>query len=142
MKRNLIVVGCAALLTLGLSLGSFAGASPDGDVDGVPDAFDNCVNTPNGPLAATVSCTNQEDDNSDGYGNPCDADVNGNGAADLADVNTMLGSLGTAPGASDGDMNCNGAIDLADANAALGALGSAPGPSGLACAGTAPCSAQ
>ena len=140
MTRNLIVIVCAALLAFGLSFGSFAGSSPDSDSDGVPDAFDNCTTTANGPLAATGSCNAQEDTGSDGYGNACDSDVNDDGATGLDDVGAMLTGL-NAPGA--GDMNCDGAIGLDDVGAALSALNTAPGPSGLSCAGTSsPCSAQ
>ena len=140
MKRNLIVIGCAAMLAFGLSFGSFAGSSPDGDSDGVPDSFDNCTTLANGPLAATGSCTGQEDYDSDGYGQPCDADLNNDGAVGLDDVGAMLTGL-NAPGV--GDLNCDGAVGLDDAGTALGALNTAPGASGLACAGTGtPCSAQ
>ena len=140
MTRNLIVIVCAALLAFGLSFGSFAGSSPDSDSDGVPDAFDNCTDTANGPLAGTGSCVGQEDLDSDGYGQPCDGDVNNDGAVGLDDVGAMLTGL-NAPGV--GDMNCDGAIGLDDAGAALSALNQPAGPSGLACAGTnSPCSAQ
>ena len=141
MKRNLIVLGCAALLTLGLSFGSFAGSSPDGDGDGVPDAYDNCQTTPNGPLASTGSCNNQEDSDADGYGNACDADVNKDGGVGLDDANDVVGARGAGAGAT--DLNCDGGVGLDDANLVLGAQGSTPGPSGLACAGTGtPCLAQ
>jgi len=140
MKRNLVVIGCSALLAFGLSFGSFAGSSPDGDSDGVPDAYDNCTTTPNGPLAGTGSCNSQEDANLDGYGNPCDADLNNDGATGLDDIAALLLQL-NQPG--DGDMNCDGAVGLDDAATALGTLNQPPGPSGLSCAGSGtPCSAS
>jgi hypothetical protein len=141
MKRNLIVIGCAAMLAFGLSFGSFAGSSPDGDSDGVPDSYDNCVTTANGPLAATQAlCNAQQDADSDGYGNPCDADLNNDGATGLDDISLLLGQL-NGPGT--GDMNCDTAVGLDDASLALATLNDPPGPSGLACAGTGtPCSAQ
>ena len=138
MKRNLIVIGCAAMLAFGLSFGSFAGSSPDGDSDGVPDAFDNCTTVANGPLAG--DCNAQQDADNDGYGNACDADLNNDGATGLDDASILLGQLNN-PGT--GDMNCDGAVGLDDASDALGTLNTPPGPSGLACAGTGtPCSAQ
>ena len=142
MTRNLIVLGCAALLAFGLSFGSFAGASPDSDGDGVPDSFDNCTTVANGPTLATGSCNSQEDVGADGYGNACDVDMNGDGFNGLNDVNTMLGSVG-ATGANAADQNCDNFVGLNDVNVALGLVGGQPGASGLACAGTGtPCSAQ
>ncbi len=142
MTRNLIVIGCAALLAFGLSFGSFAGASPDTDTDGVPDSFDNCTSIANGPSGSTGSCNSQEDYNADGYGQPCDADINNDGFNGLDDVNLMLGALGGA--ATDpSNLNCDAIVGLDDVNYALGQLGGTPGASGLACAGTGtPCSAQ
>jgi len=144
MKRNLVVIGCAALLAFGLSFGSFAGSSPDGDSDGVPDAFDNCTTVPNGPLLATGSCNSQEDWSSpttDGYGQPCDADINDDGGVGLDDVGDILTNLNTAY--PPGDLNCDGGVGLDDAGTALAVLNDPPGPSGLSCAGTgSPCSAQ
>jgi hypothetical protein len=143
MTRNLIVIGCAALLAFGLSFGSFAGSSPDSDSDGVPDAFDNCTTVANGPLLAApaAACNAQQDADLDGYGNPCDADINNDGGVGLSDINDILAALGTAGGPA--DLNCDGGVGLSDVNDGLAALGTAPGPSGLACAGTGtPCSAQ
>jgi hypothetical protein len=143
MTRNLIVIGCAALLAFGLSFGSFAGSSPDSDSDGVPDAFDNCTAAANGPLLASGSCNAQEDYDTDGYGQPCDSDVNNDGFNGLDDVNVMLSQLGGAQNAT-GNLDCDAlGTGLNDVNTALGLLGGAPGASGLACAGTGtPCSAQ
>ncbi len=142
MTRNLIVLGCAALLAFGLSFGSFAGSSPDSDSDGVPDAFDNCSSTANGPLLATPAlCNAQQDYDADGYGQPCDADINNDGGVGLDDVNDVLGAQGAGAGNSS-DLNCDGGVGLDDANVVLGSQGNTPGPSGLACAGTVPCSAQ
>ncbi len=145
MTRNLIVIGCAALLAFGLSFGSFAGSSPDSDSDGVPDAFDNCTAVANGPLLASGNCNAQEDYDAvpDGYGQPCDSDLNNDGFLGLDDVNDMLGQLGGAQNAT-GNMNCDAlGTGLDDVNTALGLLGGAPGASGLSCAGTGtPCTAQ
>ncbi len=148
MMRNLIVLGCAGLLALGLSISSFAGVDPDTDADGVTDSNDNCVTVPNGPGGGT--CANQEDgltvenvDDPDGYGVSCDTDFNDNGATDGGDLGEMLtAALGIASTDVHTDLNCNGAADGADLGQTLSdALGIAasPGPSGKACAGTIPC---
>ena len=146
MKRNLIVIGCAAMLAFGLSFGSFAGSSPDSDGDGVPDAYDNCVNTPNGPLAALGFCYSQEDADADGYGNSCDTDVNNDGGTGLDDINIILAAAYYgASGENVSDLDCDGGVGLNDVNTGLGAAAASatPGPSGLVCAGTGtPCSAQ
>ena len=143
MTRNLIVLGCAALLAFGLSFGSFAGSSPDSDSDGVPDAFDNCTSTANGPLLANpAGCNGQQDFDADGYGQNCDADINNDGGVGLDDVNAVLGAQGAGAGNAS-DLKCDGGVGLDDANVVLGDQGATPGPSGLACAGTgSPCSAQ
>lgn len=142
MKRNWMIFGCAALLALGLSFGSFAGSITDTDGDGVPDSFDNCVVRDNGPLQSTGACNGQEDANLDGYGQPCDFDYNNNGQPDASDLAGMLGVLGN-PAATAQDNNCNGAPDAGDLAALLGQLGvPVSGQSGLACAGTVPCVAQ
>ena len=73
----------------------------------------------------------------DGYGNPCDLDVNNNGAVDLIDLSNVFllqGAVGSAH-----DYNCNGAVDLLDLSESFLRQGEIPGPSGLACAGTIPC---
>ena len=141
MMRNVVTLGCAALLAIGLSFASFAGSIPDADSDGVPDQFDNCSALANGPLAGTASCFGQEDADQDGYGQPCDYDYNNNGAADLGDLGDMLNNLND-PLAAVFDNNCNGAPDLGDLGDLLTQLNNNPGPSGLACAGTIPCIAQ
>jgi hypothetical protein len=141
MTRNLIVIGCAVLLAFGLSFGTFAGVSPDTDSDGVPDAFDNCTNVPNGPLLGTNSCNAQEDNDNDGYGNPCDADLNNDTGVGLDDAAIALANQGN--GAGDvADLNCDTGVGLDDAAIVLGAQGQVPGPSGLFCAGSIPCSAN
>jgi len=136
MIRNLIVLGCTALLTIGLSFGAFAGAAPDADADGVPDAYDNCVNDPNGPALSTYpGCAGQQDYAGNGYGQPCDQDVNHDGAAGLDDVGLVLTALGSGGPALLTDFNCDGGTGLDDLGIMLNALSNpTPGPSGLVCA--------
>lgn len=145
--RNLLILGCAALLALGISFGSIAGSITDSDGDGVPDQYDNCVTTPNGPLGSPGGgslCDGQEDAELDGYGNPCDYDANQNGAADLGDLSDYIDNAVASNTNPVYDNNCNGAADLGDLSDAIdNAVGSVnPGPSGLACAGTIPCVAE
>jgi hypothetical protein len=53
----------------------------------------------------------------------CPSDVTGDGAIDLADLNTVLANFGQASGS--GDTNDDGVVDLADLNAVLAAFGTA-----------------
>lgn len=136
--RNLIVLGCTALLAVGLSFGAFAGSLNELDSDGVPNSLDNCHSVNNGPLANPSGCPSQFDVDQDGYGNACDSDLSNNGVVDLPDMGAILGTLGTNNAAS--DITCNGIVDLPDLGRVLGDLGDVmAGKSGLACAGTIPC---
>ena len=123
MMRNLIVLGCAGLLAIGLSLTGYAGAPVDTDGDGVPDLHDNCIFTENGPSAffPDTLCDAQEDGDLDGYGNVCDCDINGNGQCDINDIFSggpdgyvkcfqgLLGANCGAPGSGleEYNWNCN-----------------------------------
>lgn len=144
--RNLLILGCAALLAIGLSFGSFAGSITDADSDGVPDNFDNCSTLANGPLATSPggSCNGQEDGDLDGFGNPCDFDTNNDGAAGLDDLGFGLDNAAIVSTNPVFDFNCDGAMGLDDLGALVdnSAIVAVPGPSGLACAGTIPCVAQ
>lgn len=71
------------------------------EVDGVPSGF----------MAKRPFCGDQ----------PCPADVTGDGAIDLADLNTVLASFGQATNI--GDTNGDGTVDLDDLNTVLGAFG-------------------
>jgi len=141
MMRNLIVLGFAGLLMVGLSVSSIAGVQLDSDSDGWVDTGDNCTMVANGPLAQTGACNSQEDANIDGYGNPCDSDVNNDGATSLADVSATLAASKAVSTNPIYDYNCDGGASLADVSKALGDSKAVrtPGPSGLACAGSPPC---
>jgi hypothetical protein len=77
LKAILAFVG-AGMLTLGLSTASFAGPPcSDVDADTVCDTHDNCV---------LVANPGQRDDDLDGYGNICDADLNQDCIVGGADV--------------------------------------------------------
>ena len=144
MIRNLIVLGCAGLLAVGLSMSSTAGLDPDTDLDGIPDSSDNCLVLANGPDLqdpGTPQCNTQLDGNADGYGNPCDTDLNNDGATgvdDLSIINAQQKAISTDP---QWDVDCDGAASLGDLSIVNAAqkIVLVPGPSGLACAGTVPC---
>jgi hypothetical protein len=110
---------------------AFEASAQDFDSDGVPDSIDNCLNHPNSQL----------DPDLDGYGNSCDADFDQDGDTDQDDADFCLSctSAGTDPIC---DMNENGLIgDFGDFMTCGTLFGAPPGPSGLACAGTVPCTA-
>ena len=70
MKIKLLAIAGALVLAVGFSLVAGAGSVADLDGDQVPDAFDNCLTTPNGPDDGT----NQTDGDTDGFGDACDCD--------------------------------------------------------------------
>jgi hypothetical protein len=108
-----------------------AGSVVDSDGDAVPDLFDNCRNTPNGPFGATGSCGTavQLDSDGDGYGNPCDGDLDGSGLADGNDVLSLFGLLFGSNNA--GDFDCTGLTDGNDVLTMFGLLYTVPGPGAL-----------
>ncbi len=133
--RAMIALASAALLTMVLAFGSVAGTGPcatDADSDGVcdSDGSDNCLGTSNAA---------QRDDDEDGYGNICDADVDQNCVAGGSDVSAAFANLGQAApwtpkqtGAFDVDEN--GTVGGSDVSSIFGQLGQAPGPSSRSCA--------
>jgi len=140
--RSFLILGCAALAAVLLSMrAGNAGIPCDGDLDGVVCEIDNCAVVPNGPNLATYFCDAQEDGDADGYGNPCDTDLDNDGAASLADLVLMNAAQKAISTELVFDIDCDGAASLFDlvivnADQKVIAL---PGPSGLACAGTIPC---
>jgi hypothetical protein len=129
MMRNLIVLGCSAVLAVALGLTSYAGSAVDTDLDGIVDPSDNCTIDQNGPLGG--DCDAQQDGDNDGYGNACDTDTDNNGTTDLNDVNVTLAQSKLGGTLLTYDYDCNGQTDLNDVLKALGdsKIGKVPGPS-------------
>mgnify|MGYP003574702203 CR=1 FL=1 len=112
-----------------------ADAQQDLDNDFVPDAFDNCLEIPNGPNEVS----NQVDTDVDGYGNACDGDYDNSLTVDTSDYATGFLPTLAGPGTLT-DHDGNGIVTVTDFSVFLRQFSSgAPGPSGLACAGTIPC---
>ena len=111
-----------------------AALAADSDGDGVADDADNCSVVANG---------GQDDADGDGYGNACDGDYNNDGATDEADRAIIQAAVGSQQGDASyvaaADHTASGSVGGADFLAFQRMSGAAPGPSGLACAGSAPC---
>jgi PKD repeat protein len=100
----------------------------DADGDGVPDSQDNCINKANGPTIPDAGGNSQRDTDSDGYGNICDPDFNGNKIVDPTDFSLLKSRLGSTT-EPDLDLNGNGIVDPIDFSITKSALGKPPGPS-------------
>ena len=129
MRLDLPVLAFTLMLSIALSMASFAGSVADTDADGIPDDFDNCILTANGPLGG--ACSTNQDGDDDGYGNACDCDFNNDGACGLDDLTYKLNNVGSTEPQL--DINCDGAAGLDDTTFVLNSIGVAVGPSGLAC---------
>jgi hypothetical protein len=129
MMRNLIVLGCSAVLAVALGLTSYAGGVDPGDGDGVPSPLDNCTVDPNGPLLGT--CAAQEDGDGDVFGNACDTDTDNDGQTALADVSDTLDQSKIGGTILNYDFDCDGVTALPDVSKALAdsKIGKIPGPS-------------
>jgi hypothetical protein len=106
----------------------------DADEDGICDPEDDCT---------IASKPDQRDSDANGFGNACDADHDGDGVVGSPDFSILRLAFGSTP-ESEGwaphlDANGDGAIDSFEFTLLRGAFGAPPGPSGLACAGSAPC---
>lgn len=93
---------------------------PDFDTDGVPNSTDNCTEIFN---------VEQLDTDADGFGNACDADLDGDcfvGFPDLQAFAMAFGSSGKIAADFDGD----NFVGFPDLTVFVGLFGGAPGPSG------------
>ena len=108
----------------------------DPDADGICASADNCTDVDN-PL--------QIDTDLDGYGNACDADYDNDGGVSGVDFFGLVSALGmnsTHPGWNPAlDSDADSAITGVDFLFFVDQLQGSPGPSGLACAGSVPCTA-
>ncbi|MEZ5543194.1 MAG: PKD domain-containing protein [Pseudomonadota bacterium] len=101
---------------------------PDDDNDGVENTQDNCIDRPNGPLIPDAGGFSQRDTDGDGFGNVCDADLNGDGVIDLLDFVLLRNGYGQS-GELAADLDGDGAVNLLDFILFRGDYGGAPGPS-------------
>jgi len=112
----------------------------DTDLDGIDDALDNCTNVENGTLLPLgQAAISQRDTDGDGYGNMCDADINGDNTVNAIDYGQFRNVwLNTAPGvvpyttADHMDFNGDGVVNAIDYGTFRNSWLSAPGPSALA----------
>ncbi len=122
-----VLIGLSLVAT---ALGfAHAQAQTDTDADGVPDQFDNCVQTPNGPLLNWTFCPPQFDYDGDGYGNPCDGDFDGDGVAQIHDYKFMTNQIGSDQ-FPEYDLDCSGRVDTTDNSLFLLRFTLPPGPAG------------
>jgi len=108
--------------------------APDSDGDGVCDALDDCLTTPD-PL--------QVDSDLDGYGNACDPDFTNDGVVSGIDLSMLLAAFESRVGepgyARALDLNGDGVVGVEEYLLLLSYFEGVPGPSGRDCAGTIPC---
>jgi len=94
-------------------------AGLDTDLDGIRDVLDNCT------LVANAA---QRDTDLDGYGNMCDADLDGDNVVGFSDYSMF----GTAWGTSDpdSDFDGDGTVGFSDYGIFGASWGGPPGPAG------------
>jgi N-acetylneuraminic acid mutarotase len=94
---------------------------PDGDLDGVIDACDNCPNAAN---AAPLDCDTDGDD----IGNACDCDFDEDGFCGLPDLSLLQSAYSGVTPDAEIDATCDGLVGSADFNAFRSGFGGFPGP--------------
>jgi uncharacterized repeat protein (TIGR03806 family) len=97
------------------------GSCADADADGVDDTRDNC---------SVVANAAQADGDDDGYGNACDADFDGSGLVNTADLATFRQRFGTSDAVA--DLDGDGLVNFGDLALLRQQFGAPPGPSALA----------
>lgn len=90
------------------------------DVDGVLDALDNCLLSPN---------PDQRDVDGDGIGSMCDADFDQSCVVNFADLGTMKAAFFTSD--PNVDMDGQGVVNFADLGLLKRGFFQPPGPSGI-----------
>ena len=92
---------CFGTATDTLLVGTFV----DGDTDGIPNVYDNCLNVVN---------PDQRDTDFDGFGNICDGDLNNSlGIVNFADLSVFRAAFGTTNPHADFNGN-GGLVNFAD----------------------------
>ncbi len=96
-------------------------AAVDTDGDGANDDVDNCT---------TVANAGQEDADSDGFGNACDTDFNGDCVVNFIDISQAGAAFGTTNPIF--DIDSSGAVNFLDFSQVANNFMGQPGPSALA----------
>ncbi len=92
-------------------------AVADTDADGVDDTVDNCTEVAN---------ADQRDTNGDGFGNACDADLNGDLTINFEDLQLFKAVIFMSD--EDADFDGNGTVDFQDLTLMKASFFGAPGP--------------
>jgi glucose/arabinose dehydrogenase len=111
----------AAIACAAFAWSSAAAAQVDGDADGIADQQDNCT---------LVANPGQRDSNADDYGNACDPDLDGDLVVDARDVGLLKRAFFTSD--ADADLNGDGSVNFADLALMQDLALDVPGPSGVA----------
>jgi hypothetical protein len=120
--------------------GSSMRAGVDRDLDGVPDAMDNCAAVSNADQANSDTdgvgdlcdnCTlldndSQRDSDGDGFGNICDADLDNDGSINFIDLGLMKSVFFSND--RDADLNGDGTVNFIDLGHIKSAFFGSPGP--------------
>jgi hypothetical protein len=106
-----------------------------GDTDGdtIDDLFDNCTLVANGPNDVVPPEPSQNDSNGDGYGNRCDADLDGSLSVNFSDLVTFKALFNSAD--PDADLDGSGGVNFSDLVIFKTLFNSAPGPTCSSCPG-------
>jgi hypothetical protein len=122
-----------SIMILGVALmtAPAVGAGMDTDMDGYDDDQDNC---------SAVANAGQEDADGDGFGNLCDADLDGDCVVGIVDFGLFkqclnLPGQGVRPECRAMDFNSDHNVNSMDFMLFEQMFGAAPGPSGLVSCG-------
>ncbi|KPJ92449.1 MAG: hypothetical protein AMJ53_09350 [Gammaproteobacteria bacterium SG8_11] len=96
-------------------------SNPDTDGDNIPDKSDNCI---------LVANSDQRDTDNDGFGNICDPDLTNDLIVNVADLAILRQVFGTND--ENADFNGDGTVDTADLDIMKAYFYGPPGPSGVA----------
>lgn len=115
-----------ALLSAFLAIPCSAQPPADQDGDGIADSLDNC---------SALANEEQIDDDADGFGNRCDADLDQTGLVTILDFGLWKTCYQAAQSGNPWDLACDfdgsRSINAQDLRILSRAFGRPPGPSGL-----------